>query len=340
MSPKTPPHVRLVTAYEASQNNQPESGDDLRFNPYRTFGREEWADLRAGTPMTLAPSELDELSGVVDPLSVEEVEQIYLPLSRLLNLHVAAAQKLDAVTSKFLGKRTLKVPFIVGVCGSVAAGKSTTARVLQALLARWPNHPRVDLITTDGFLHPNKELKKRDLMDRKGFPESFDRTRLLNFLIDLKSGLETVEAPVYSHFHYDIIKDQTIAVEQPDIVILEGINVLQSPPQKKALSMHRPQVSDFLDFSIYIDAHEDHIRDWYLERFLTLRTTGFRDPAAYFHRYAKLSKEEARSKALDIWETINLVNLRDNILPTRERARLILQKKEDHQIHSVALRKL
>ncbi len=339
MSPKTPPHVRLVTAYEASQNQQPDSDKDLRFNPYRTFGRQEWADLRAGTPMTLAPSELDELSGIVDPLSVEEVEQIYLPLSRLLNLHVAAAQKLDTVTSKFLGKRILKVPFVVGVSGSVAVGKSTTARVLQALLARWPNHPRVDLITTDGFLHANEELKKRGFMDRKGFPESFDRTRLLNFLIDLKSGLEKVEVPVYSHFHYDIIEDQTIAVEQPDIVILEGLNVLQSPPQK-ALAMHSPQVSDFLDFSIYIDAHEDHIRDWYLERFLTLRTTGFRDPAAYFHRYAKFSKEEARRKALEIWESINLVNLRDNILPTRERARLILQKKEDHQVHSVALRKL
>jgi len=339
MSPKTPPHVRLVTAYEAAQNGLPESDKDLRFEPYRTFRRQEWADLRAGTPMTLAPSELDELSGIVDPLSVEEVEQIYLPLSRLLNLHVAAAQKLDAVTSKFLGKRILKVPFVVGVSGSVAVGKSTTARVLQALLARWPNHPRVDLITTDGFLHPNAELKTRGLMDRKGFPESFDRTRLLNFLIDLKSGLEEVEVPVYSHFHYDIMEDQKIKVKQPDIVILEGLNVLQSPPQK-SLSMHRPQVSDFLDFSIYIDAHEDHIRDWYLERFLRLRTTGFRDPAAYFHRYAKLSKDEARRRALEIWEVINLVNLRNNILPTRERARLILQKKEDHQVHSVALRKL
>lgn len=337
MSPKTPPHVRLVTAYEAAQRAEPDS--DVRFKPYRTFRRDEWAELRAGTPMTLAPSELDELSGIVEPLSVEEVEQIYLPLSRLLNLHVAAAQKLDAVTSKFLGKQTLKVPFIIGVSGSVAVGKSTTARVLRALLARWPNHPRVDLITTDGFLYPNKELKKRDLMDRKGFPESFDRTRLLNFLIDLKSGLEKVEAPIYSHFHYDILEDQKVVVEQPDIIILEGLNVLQSP-QQKTIPHHSPLVSDFFDFSIYIDANEDHIRDWYLERFMRLRTTAFRDPAAYFHRYAELSKREAYQKALEIWETINLKNLHENILPTRGRARLILQKKEDHQVHSVALRKL
>ena len=337
MSPKTPPHVRLVTAYEAAQNALPDT--DLRFAPYRTFSRSEWASLRAGTPMTLAPNELDELSGIIEPLSVEEVEQIYLPLSRLLNLHVAAAQKLDSVTSKFLGKRDLKVPFIIGVSGSVAVGKSTTARVLRALLARWPNHPRVDLITTDGFLYPNEELKKRGLMDRKGFPESFDRTRLLNFLIDLKSGVKKVDVPIYSHFHYDVLEDQKIIVEQPDIVILEGLNVLQSPHQKTPPS-HSPLVSDFFDFSIFIDADADHIRDWYLERFMRLRTTAFRDPAAYFHRYATLSKKEARRRALDIWNTINLKNLRDNILPTRERARLILRKEDDHHVHSVMLRKL
>lgn len=337
MGPSTPPHVRLVTAYEAGQDCRPD--DDLRFAPYRTLSRADWAKLRAGTPMTLAASEIEELSGIIEPLSVEEVEQIYLPLSRLLNLHVAAAQKLDAVTSKFLGKRTLKVPFIIGVSGSVAVGKSTTARVLRALLARWPNHPRVDLITTDGFLYCNDELKKRDLMNHKGFPESFDRTKLLNFLIDLKSGHEEVEAPVYSHFHYDILDDQKVVVKQPDIVILEGLNVLQSPHQKSS-STHTPLVSDFLDFSIYIDAEADLIRDWYLERFMRLRTTAFRDPAAYFHRYAKLSKRDARKQALNIWETINLKNLNQNILPTRERARLILHKREDHQVHSVALRKL
>lgn len=337
MSPKTSPHVRLVTAYEAAQDFK--SDKDLKFAPYRVFSRTEWAELRAGTPMTLAPHELDELSGVIEPLSVDEVEQIYLPLSRLLNLHVAAAQELDAVTSKFLGKRTLKVPFIIGVSGSVAVGKSTTARVLQALLARWPNHPRVDLITTDGFLYPNAELKKRDLMDRKGFPESFDRPRLINFLIDLKSGQEEVEAPIYSHFHYDILEDQKVVVKQPDIVILEGLNVLQSPHQKST-SGHSPLVSDFFDFSIYIDAGADLVRNWYLERFMRLRTTAFRDPAAYFHRYAKMSKKEAHQRALEIWETINLKNLTENILPTRERARLILHKREDHKVHSVALRKL
>lgn len=337
MSLKTPPHVRLVSAYEAGQSCDPDR--DLKFAPYRTLSRQEWADLRAGTPMTLAPSELDELSGIIEPLSVEEVEQIYLPLSRLLNLHVAAAQKLDAVTSKFLGKKILRVPFIIGVSGSVAVGKSTTARVLRALLARWPNHPRVDLITTDGFLYPNAELKRRGLMDRKGFPESFDRTRLLHFLIDLKSGHETVEAPIYSHFHYDILEDQKIVVKQPDIVILEGLNVLQSPYQKSA-PKHTPLVSDFFDFSIYIDADAELIREWYLERFMRLRTTAFRDPAAYFHRYATMSKAEAHRKALEIWEKINLKNLNDNILPTRERARLILHKRDDHQVHSVALRKL
>lgn len=337
MSPNTPPHVRLVTAYEDTHKSQ--RHDERRFAPYRTFSRKAWAELRAGTPMTLKPSELDELSGIIEPLSVEEVEQIYLPLSRLLNLYVAAAQELDSVTSKFLGKRNLKVPFIIGVSGSVAVGKSTTARVLQALLARWPNHPRVDLITTDGFLYPNAELEKRGLMNRKGFPESFDRTKLLHFLIDLKSGFEEVEAPIYSHFHYDILEDQKTIVKQPDIVILEGLNVLQSPHQKSA-PRHTPLVSDFFDFSIFMDADPDLIRAWYLERFMRLRATAFRDPAAYFHRYTRMSKQEAEEKALEIWEDINLRNLRENILPTRERARLILHKRADHKIHSVALRKL
>ena len=337
MTAKAPPHVRLVSAFEAAQDAP--ADPDLRFTPYRTFSRSDWADLRAGTPMTLAPHELEELSGIIEELSVQEVEEIYLPLSRLLNLYVAASQELHAVTSKFLGKRDLKVPFIIGVSGSVAVGKSTTARVLKALLARWPDHPRVDLITTDGFLFPNRELQKRGLMDRKGFPESFDRTRLLNFLIDLKSGVEKVDAPIYSHFHYDILKDQKIIVEQPDILILEGINVLQSPYHSTGMS-HTPLVSDFFDFSIFIDADAGLIRDWYVERFMRLRNTAFRDPAAYFHRYAQLSKKDVRHKALDIWESINLKNLNENILPTRERARLILHKREDHRVHSVALRKL
>jgi len=338
MTSKSPSHVRLVPPFEARRDALLAKIDE-GFTPYRTFTRQEWADLRAGTPMTLAQHELEELSGILEELSVEEVEEIYLPLSRLLNLYVAAAQKLHAVTSNFLGKRDCKVPFIIGVCGSVAVGKSTTARVLKALLARWPDHPRVDLITTDGFLYPNSELKKRGLMDRKGFPESFDRSRLLNFLIDLKSGVERVEAPIYSHFHYDILSDQKIIIEQPDIVILEGLNVLQAP-YLSSRNSHSPLVSDFFDFSIFIDAEAKLIRDWYVERFMRLRTTAFRDPAAYFHRYAELSKGDVKQRALDIWDSINLKNLEENILPTRQRARLILHKKEDHRVHSVALRKL
>jgi type I pantothenate kinase len=272
-------------------------------------------------------------------LSVEEVETIYLPLSRLLNLYVAAAQELHAVTSKFLGRRDGKVPFIIGVGGSVAVGKSTTARVLKALLARWPDHPRVDLITTDGFLWPNRELEIRGIMHRKGFPESFDTARLLNFLGDVKSGKSNVSAPVYSHFHYDIIPGQEIVVDRPDILIVEGLNVLQ-PARLPRGGEAIPFVSDFFDFSIYLDADPAIIEEWYVKRFMRLRQTAFRDPAAFFHRYATLSAEEAQGKALEIWTTINRINLDENILPTRQRARLILRKSADHRIESVALRKL
>lgn len=311
----------------------------LQFSPYRMFSRQDWAALRADTPMTLLPNELEELSGLIEELSIEEVEEIYLPLSRLLNLYVAASQDLHSVTSRFLGGTVRKVPFIVGVAGSVAVGKSTTARVLKALLARWPNHPSVDLVTTDGFLRPNKDLELRGLMNRKGFPESFDTSRLLNFLADVKSGLEGVDAPVYSHFHYDILPAQRVVIQQPDILIVEGLNVLQParlPRQGEAI----PFVSDFFDFSIYIDADHDVIRDWYITRFMRLRSTAFRDPAAYFHRYAKLSAKDAEEKAAQIWRNINLRNLEQNILPTRQRAHLILRKAPNHSVESVALRKL
>ena len=316
-----------------------EGQSDVPFSPYRSFTREEWAKLRADTPMTLLPRELEQLSGVIEELSVDEVEEIYLPLSRLLNLYVAASQKLHAVTSTFLGRKDGKVPFIIGVAGSVAAGKSTTARVLKALLARWPDHPRVDLFTTDGFLLPNAELESRGLMNRKGFPESFDTGRLLTFLADVKSGKERVEAPVYSHFHYDIIPSQKSVIERPDILIVEGLNVLQPaglPKGGEAI----PFVSDFFDFSIYIDADPEVIQDWYVTRFMRLRSTAFRDPAAYFHRYASLSHDLAAARALEIWRTINLKNLEENILPTRQRARLILRKTADHRVEQVALRKL
>jgi type I pantothenate kinase len=312
---------------------------ELQFSPYRVFSRADWARLRADTPMTLLPEELEQLSGLIEELSVDEVEEIYLPLSRLLNLYVAASQKLHAVSSTFLGRTDGKVPFIIGVGGSVAVGKSTTARVLKALLARWPDHPRVDQITTDGFLYANRELEARGLMERKGFPESFDTARLLNFLADVKSGKECVEAPVYSHFHYDILPGQKTVIERPDILIVEGLNVLQAarlPKHGEAM----PFVSDFFDFSIYIDADADVIQSWYVTRFMRLRSTAFRDPAAYFHRYASLSHESAMARALKIWRTINLKNLEANILPTRQRASLILRKTANHRVDSVALRKL
>ena len=282
---------------------------DLVFSPYRIFTRADWARLRADTPMTLLPDELEQLSGIIEELSVEEVEQIYLPLSRLLNLYVAALQKLHAVTTTFLGRTDGKVPFIIGVAGSVAVGKSTTARVLKALLARWPDHPRVDLITTDGFLLPNAELQSRGIMNRKGFPESFDTAALLTFLADVKSGKDVVEAPVYSHFHYDILPDQKAVLRRPDILIVEGLNVLQ-PARLPKDGAEIPFVSDFFDFSIYLDADAAIIEEWYLERFMRLRSTAFRDPGAYFHKYAGMSPDEAKARALELWSTINARNLR------------------------------
>ena len=311
----------------------------LQYSLYRTFNREQWARLRADTPMTLKPSELEELSGVIEELSVDEVEQIYLPLSRLLNLYVAAAQKLHSVSSQFLGHKDLKVPFIIGVAGSVAVGKSTAARVLKALLARWPDHPRVDLLTTDGFLYPNAELERLGLMDRKGFPESFDTGRLLNFLADVKSGVARVEAPVYSHFQYDILPGQLLTIEAPDILIVEGLNVLQ-PASMPRGGEAVPFVSDFIDFSIYLDAEAGVIESWYVERFMRLRSTAFRDRGAYFHQYATMAPEEAHRRALALWRNNNLRNLEEHILPTRRRARLILQKAADHKVASVSLRKL
>lgn len=316
-----------------------QNGESLAFSPYRVFSREDWAKLRADTPMTLQPVELELLSGVIEELSVEDVEQIYLPMSRLLNLYVAAAQKLHSASSEFFSRQDTKVPFIIGVAGSVAVGKSTTGRVLKALLARWPGHPRVDLMTTDGFLYPNAELEKRGLMGRKGFPESFDTDRLLRFLGDVKSGLDKAFAPVYSHFHYDILPGQTAVVEHPDILIIEGLNILQ-PAQMPRDGGTIPFVSDFIDFAIYIDADPCIIEKWYLTRFMRLRTTAFRDPGAYFHKYAAMDPEDVRRAALKLWREINLKNLHDNILPTRRRAQLILQKGENHRVEAVSLRKL
>lgn len=311
----------------------------LEFSPYRIFTREEWAKLRADTPMTLADEEVDQLSGVIDRISPDEVKEIYLPLSRLLNLYVAAAQTLHSQTNAFLGKHDGKMPFIIGVAGSVAVGKSTTARVLRALLARWPHHPRVDLVPTDGFLLPNEVLEERGIMDRKGFPESFDQQALLQFMADVKAGRRNVKAPVYSHFDYNIRAGETIVVDRPDVLIVEGLNVLQPaklPKNGEAI----PFVSDFFDFSIYIHAEPKVIEEWYIARFHRLRHTAFRHPDAYFHRYASLSDLESRRTALDIWRRINLRNLEDNILPTRQRAALILNKGADHSTETVWLRKL
>lgn len=311
----------------------------VAFSPYIVYGREEWSRLRADTPMPLDESELENLSGLTERVSTSEVVEIYLPLSRLLNLYVEASQGLHGLTTRFLRKGDGKMPFIVGLAGSVAAGKSTTARVLQALLARWPSHPRVDLVPTDGFLYSNAVLEERGLMSRKGFPESYDLPRLLNFLADLKSGKSPIEAPVYSHLIYDTLPDQGIVLDRPDIVIVEGLNVLQ-PAKLPKDGQAIPFVSDFFDFSIYIDAAEEMVESWYVERFLRLRQTAFRDPASYFHRYATLSEEEAKATGLSIWRTINLVNLQENILPTRQRADLILHKGADHEVETVAIRKL
>jgi len=309
------------------------------FSPYTIYSREEWSRLREDTPLTLTEADIENLSGVTERVSTDEVVDVYLPLSRLLNLYVEASQGLRGVTEEFLRKGNGKIPFVIGLAGSVAAGKSTSARVLQALLARWPSHPNVALVPTDGFLFPNAVLESRGLMTRKGFPESYNLPALLNFLGEVKSGKDRVDAPVYSHVVYDVLQGQTLRVENPDIVIVEGLNVLQPailPEDGEAI----PFVSDFFDFSIYIDAAEDLVERWYVERFLRLRQTAFRDPAAYFHRYAMLSEDEARAVALSLWNTINLVNLHENILPTRQRADLILRKGERHAVESVALRKL
>jgi len=304
---------------------------------YVSFDRQQWADLRAATPMTLREADLENLRGINERIDLDEVAAVYLPLTRLLNLYVSATQNLHKVSATFLGTLAPKVPYVIGVAGSVAVGKSTFARILQALLARWPDHPKVDLITTDGFLHPNHVLEERGIMNRKGFPESYDTRNLLRFLRELKSGRANVDAPVYSHVVYDIVDGERVTVCQPDILILEGLNVLQvGAPGSEAAEF----VSDYFDFSIYIDADESDIETWYVDRFLSLCDSVFQNPDSFFRHFAHLSRDEAVATARGIWQGINGLNLSENIAPTRDRASLILRKGADHRVSDVRLRKL
>jgi len=308
------------------------------WSPYSKFTRAEWARLRADAALTLTPEDVLRLQGLNERVAMDEVVAVYLPLARLLSLYVEAEQVLYRARATFLGDATAKVPYVVGIAGSVGVGKSTTARILRELLARWPEHPKVDLVTTDGFLYSRRILEERGLMGRKGFPESYDRPRLIRFLADVKAGRSPVSCPVYSHLTYDIVAGATVVIDQPDIVILEGLNVLQAASDRSGDA--RVFVSDFFDFSIYVDALETDIRRWYVERFLLLRATAFKEPESYFHQYAALSDEAAERTAEAIWDTINGPNLRENILPTRERAHVVLTKGRAHAIDEIWLRKL
>lgn len=313
--------------------------DESESSAYIDFTREEWRRLRAATPLTLTDTDLDDLRGLNEPVELDEVEDVYLPLSRLLNLRVAATRELHTVTQTFLGTLHARVPYVIGLAGSVAVGKSTISRILQALLSRWPDHPRVDLVATDGFLFPNAVLDARGLMGRKGFPESYDLRNLLRFLAELKAGIPKVRAPRYSHLTYDIVPDDEIVLAAPDIVILEGLNVLQAPATRPG---HDDDVvvSDYFDFSIYVDAAEDDVQRWYVERFLALRETAFQDPRSFFHHFTQYDVDASASIAAAIWRDINGVNLRENIAPTRGRAHLIVEKAADHRVRRVRLRKL
>ena len=303
--------------------------------PFVEISRADWAELGNATELPLTEAEISQIRGLGDFLDIKEVKEVYLPLSRFLNIYVSEYSKLHRATSDFLGERSAKVPFIIGIAGSVAVGKSTVSRLLRELLARWEGTPKVALITTDGFLYPNAELEKRSLMHRKGFPESYDRLALLNFVADIKSGKENVKAPVYSHLTYDLVPGKFENVSSPDVVIIEGLNVLQSPGADQETTL-----SDYFDFKIYVDAETSNISKWFLNRFYELRESAFTNPESYFHRYAKMPIEKALERANEIWDTINLPNLIENILPTRSRATLVLRKGDQHAVESVLLRKL
>jgi type I pantothenate kinase len=303
-------------------------------SPFVEISRADWAALGRSTELPLSEQEISQIRGLGDFLDLKEVSDVYLPLSRLLNLYVTEAQRLHSVTSEFLGERAKRTPFIIGIAGSVAVGKSTVARLLKEMLSRWPSTPRVELVTTDGFLYPNAELERRNLMHRKGFPESYDRLALLKFVADIKSGVERVSAPVYSHLSYDIVPGAEVVVESPDVVIVEGLNVLQPPVMGQEVAL-----SDYFDFKIYVDADVESVTQWFIGRFEQLREGAFTNPKSYFHRYAEMPFEQALARANEIWRTINLPNLIENIQPTRSRATLVLQKGSDHVVQSVLLRK-
>jgi type I pantothenate kinase len=303
-------------------------------SPFVEISRSDWAALGQNTELPLTEAEITQIRGLGDFLDLKEVTEVYLPLSRLLNLYVTEAQKLHDVTSNFLGERAKRTPFIIGVAGSVAVGKSTVSRLLKEMLSRWETTPKVALITTDGFLYPNAELEKRNLMHRKGFPESYDRLALLKFVADIKSGAESVAAPVYSHLSYDIVAHEQVTIESPDVVIIEGLNVLQSPGQDQDVAL-----SDYFDFKIYVDADVAYVTEWFLNRFKQLREGAFTNPKSYFHKYAEMDFDKALERANEIWQTINLPNLIENIQPTKSRATLVLRKGENHAVESVLLRK-
>jgi type I pantothenate kinase len=313
--------------------------EPLDASPFVDLDRSAWSELRDQTPLPLTAMELEAVRGLGDEVDLDEVSDVYQPISRLLNLHVRATAALHHATETFLGAFPERTPYVIGIAGSVAVGKSTTARLLRLLLARWPDHPRVELVTTDGFLLPNAELEKRGLLQRKGFPESYDRRALLRFVAAVKSGSPRVSAPVYSHLAYDIVPGEEIVLRRPDILLVEGLNVLQ-PARPRTNGVSGLTVSDFFDFSVYVDAAQDDVRRWYVERFLRLRETAFRDPASYFRRYADLDHDAAVTRAQELWDTINGPNLEQNILPTRGRATLVLHKGPDHTVRRIRLRKL
>jgi type I pantothenate kinase len=307
----------------------------LPLSVYREIDRPDWARLAPDMTQPLTDTEILQIRGLGDRLDMNEVNEVYLPLSRLLSLYARSAKSLGAATSRFLREPDTTTPFVIGIAGSVAVGKSTIARLLQELLSRWSDTPRVELVTTDGFLYPNAELQRRGLMKRKGFPESYDRRALIAFLTEVKGGAAEARAPIYSHLIYDIVPDAQVTVRRPDVVIVEGLNVLQPPPGLNDVS-----ISELFDFSIYVDADPEDLASWYVHRFMALREGAFSNPSSYFNVYAQLSDEEAVQTAMGFWNGINLPNLIENVLPTRHRATLILQKGTDHTVDRVLLRKL